>query len=101
MVYYNRHSFFRFKELGAALGYPECCIKEFISDQFAGILPGMTLRGDYGQNTGFIPCLYHCMMIEVGLINLHSLIQPTRIFSTAFPSCSHEEFYEFIKPLNL
>lgn len=68
---------------GRALGYPECCIKEFCDQPPALLKKSKPTKDDIrrykagcldGQFTGFIPCAFHAREITMGKITLESLI---------------------------
>lgn len=70
------------KPIGEALGYPDCCIKEFCNEP-PQLMQGVPtkeqkqrLEAAYidGFYTGFIPCAYHAKQIIEGKISLSSLI---------------------------
>ena len=80
--------------LGKALGYPECCIKEF-GNEPPELLQGKNptedqiLRYNAGcideEFTGFIPCVNHAKEIESGKTTLKSLISNREEHFPAFP----------------
>jgi hypothetical protein len=79
---------------GKALGYPDCCIKEFC-DQPPELLKVLTPTDNDkrrfiagcidGVFTGFIPCNYHAKQIISGNITLNSLIKDRDILLPPFP----------------
>jgi hypothetical protein len=69
---------------GKALGYPECCIKEFCDQPPALLKVAKLTDADIerynagcigGRFTGFIPCSYHAKQILAGQITIGWLIQ--------------------------
>lgn len=70
---------------GRALGYPECCIKEFCAQPPILLKQGKKPTKDDirrykmscidGQSTGFFPCAFHAREIAMGKITLASLIK--------------------------
>jgi len=72
-------------KLGKSLGYPSCCIAEFLVKSHPEDLKGMKAnKNDYlkykagcinGRYTGIIPCLFHAKKILSGQITLYSLIK--------------------------
>jgi hypothetical protein len=80
---------------GKKYGFPECCIKEFISitpSQMEHRHPNnkeiLRVKMSYVQDyyTGFIPCFKHAMDIKKGLIKLGDLINKSkRISRKHFP----------------
>lgn len=81
--------------LGKALGYPDCCIKEFC-DQPPIFLKHHTPTKDdqrryksgciNGVFTGFIPCSFHAKEITMGRIKLESLINNRSSEFPPFPN---------------
>lgn len=80
-------------QLGYDLGYPDCCIKEFVN-QPPESMKGAPSKVDEtryksacinGKFTGFIPCEKHAKMIESGEIKLSDLITD-RIIVPSFPN---------------
>lgn len=70
------------RPIGEALGYPDCCIREFCN-QPPQLLKGNPTKDDKrrhkasyvnGVYTGFIPCAEHAKQIVQGKITLESLI---------------------------
>lgn len=70
------------KPIGEALGYPDCCIKEFC-DKPPQLMKGAPTKDDKrrlkasyinGFYTGFIPCAEHAKQIIEGKISLESLV---------------------------
>jgi hypothetical protein len=69
--------------LGRALGYPECCIREFCNQPPSMLKNGTPSKDDKrrykaslmnGEYTGFVPCSKHAAEIVAGKITLESLI---------------------------
>lgn len=68
---------------GKALGYPDCCIKEFC-EQPPQLMKGNPTKDDKrrykaacvnGVFSGFIPCKKHAKEITTGKLKLESLIK--------------------------
>ena len=83
--------------LGRALGYPECCIKEFCAQPpivLKNKKPTKDDRRRYkagcidGVFSGFIPCAFHARKITMGKITLQSLIFGR---DPSFPPFPHEK----------
>jgi len=79
---------------GKALGYPDCCIKEFCNQPPILLKHSKPSKDDIrkykagflnGQFTGFIPCLFHAKEIIAGKITLQSLIKNRNPKFSAFP----------------
>lgn len=81
-------------ELGVALGYPSCCVREFCDvtkRQSQGKSPKrsdkLRLRAAYVDDvfTGFVPCKSHAQQILKGKISLGDLINDRSSEFSAFP----------------
>jgi len=102
--------------LGRALGYPECCIREFCRDekhvlQVRGIIRqkfglGHVAKWHYerfqashinGNYSGFIPCIKHAKQIHAGEITLAELVQNRAPDFPPFPDYAPQD--EFFQPL--
>jgi len=72
--------------VGKALGYPDCCIREFCAlppELMKGkptAVVQMRVKAAYlnGEWSGFVPCTDHARQILRGEITLHSLINNNR-----------------------
>jgi hypothetical protein len=83
-----------FYEMGKYLGYPKCCIYEFIwhgNDEPA--CPKEVHKG-----YGFIPCTKHTNEILADKIELEDLIT-NRICPTPFPNHDEDEAEEYVKKI--
>ena len=60
-------------KLGISLGYPQCCVFEFIDDCNNGIAPAAS-RGINGNGSGFIPCAFHSRLVDNKTMTLSELI---------------------------
>jgi hypothetical protein len=71
------------RELGKYYGYPDCCIRAFLTKQHL-----KNTFGEHGKNTfgdhGFIPCAKCAAKIQRGETTLENLIQ-NRECETPFP----------------
>lgn len=78
-----------YAKMGEYLGYPKCCIDEFINDNKDGRFAAH-YRKQNGelpieiQGVGFIPCRKHTKMIVEGKIKIQNLIN-NRKCPVAFP----------------
>lgn len=78
--------------LGTFLGYPQCCITEFV--ERSGKAPDNQITASNG--TGFIPCKECTAAIENKAVTLDELIQ-NRVHSDSFPSrvVNHDQFHSY------
>lgn len=71
---------------GKRLGYPECCIKDFVlrgsSSEF---IPTKRIPYRVSKNTGFVPCSYCSWKILTKQCTLEDLIQNRKV-KTPFPN---------------
>ncbi len=88
--------------LGRALGYPDCCIKEFC-DQPPVLLKQRKKASKEdirryragcigGKFTGFVPCNQHAIEIVSGRITLQSLISNRSLKFPTFPKYATNDF---------
>lgn len=81
MLTLDKQNFFVKK--GIYFGYPECCIKDFISRPDArSCTPEQNAICNY---KGFIPCQKHAIMILKGECTFESIIE-NRICETPYPN---------------
>lgn len=80
--------------MGRALGYPECCIKEFC-DKTPDDLSGEVSEDDKmrmkaamlnGKFSGFVPCKFHAAEILKGHVTLPDLIVYRAAYLRPFPN---------------
>lgn len=64
--------------VGQQLGYPKCCISEFINNLTNGIYPS-NIQKEASRGTGFIPCTSHAIQIINKEIKLEDLIQNRKV----------------------
>lgn len=81
-------------DLGKELGYPTCCIKEFIYSQKRFDSGKGATRKDKarvkaahinGEFTGFIPCFEHAKKINNGNLKLEEIIKERKEGFPPFP----------------
>jgi hypothetical protein len=60
-------------KMGISLGYPQCCVFEFIDNCNNGIAPAAS-RGISGNSSGFVPCAFHSRLVDNGTMTLTDLI---------------------------
>lgn len=90
------------QEVGKFLGYPKCCINEFIENVRTNTAFGWKrdLAGQYkgAWSGGFIPCTKHAArIIDEGKL-VHRIIR-NRISSRPFPHSSPFEFSCYLKKI--
>lgn len=71
-------------KIGRFLGYPECCIRAFVSE-----IPSEE-QVQVANGTGFIPCKEHTRQVLSGQKKLGDLIK-NRFFSVPFPASGHND----------
>jgi hypothetical protein len=83
------------KESGEKYGYPECCIKAFLSqppshfkNNVANAKDRLRFSMSYVDEkyTGFIPCYAHAYLIRRKLVTLESLITGKQEVPEKFPN---------------
>ena len=72
-------------KLGKRLGYPECCIKEFVARCNSFKFTTKRIPYRVSKNTGFVPCSYCSWKILTKQCTLEDLIQNRKV-KTPFPN---------------
>lgn len=88
------------RAMGEHLGYPPCCVAEFVRLIEQGRMPGQIAGRGPWSGTGFIPCSTHRAQIRNHEVTVESLIANRRA-KRPFPEFSIAESDAFIRGMTI